>query len=277
MYDSLLKPIMDPIESPLDPFVDLFSFTEDQPLSDILDLLAPAIPILGMAKSYIDLASDTSKFIDKTNETGGWLIFGDYDLTPMVAGDDEGAEDLGSALDEGGFSQSGGSPLLEENQFGVFGNTNYGISAEFNLITAADDATGTYIIFGEGGSEQIDIPGGNVIFINDDDFGMRDTFQQKFANGGLSEQAILDLIGINADGTVNTSAAANYDVNGNTYNFSQLIDNYTEKTQLSASDDPETVNIGAGNSTILTGGGNDSITVAGGGLRVRSCCLGPWR
>lgn len=131
-----------------------------------------------------------------------------------------------------------------------------------DTITAGPDASGTYIIFGEGDADTVNIPGGNVIYMGDEDFGMRDVFLSAYATGGATEANILGLLGINADGTVNSSAAANYTFGGTKVNLDGLLDVYTEGTQLKAAKDIETVIAGGGNHVILTGNGADSITTA---------------
>ena len=131
-----------------------------------------------------------------------------------------------------------------------------------DTITAGPNASGTYIIFGEGDADTVNIPGGNVIFMGDQDFGMRDVFLSAYATGGATEANILGLLGINADGTVNSSAAANYTFGGTKVNLDGLLDVYTEGTQLKAAKDIETVIAGGGNHVILTGNGADKITTA---------------
>ncbi len=132
-----------------------------------------------------------------------------------------------------------------------------------DTISAPAGSTGTYVIFGEAGADQVNIPSGNVIYFGDADFGMKDLFLQTFANGGVSKSAVLNLLGLNADGTVNSSANANYKVSdGQKVNLHDLLISYTETTQLKAAKDVETVTVGSGNHTILTGGGADRITGA---------------
>lgn len=128
-------------------------------------------------------------------------------------------------------------------------------------ISAPAGSTGTYIIFGQGGADYVNIPGGNVLFFGDSDFGMRAKFSETFAQGNVSEAAILALLGINADGTVNPAGAANYVFENANVTLTQLLDGYTAGTQLRAAKDVETVTLGSGNHIILTGAGNDVITV----------------
>ncbi|MFD1695440.1 beta strand repeat-containing protein [Roseibium aestuarii] len=128
-------------------------------------------------------------------------------------------------------------------------------------ITAGNDASGLYIIFGEEGSDTVSIPGGTVIYIGDDDYGLRDLFQTEFANGNVTVEAILDLIGLNADGTVKTDGDRNYAVGSATYNLAELLTNYTAATQPLASRDADTVTLGNVSGIVLTGGGDDTISV----------------
>ena len=127
-------------------------------------------------------------------------------------------------------------------------------------ITAPSGATGTYVIFGEGGADTVNIPSGNVIYFGDDDFGMRDLFLSEFSSGGVTEAKLLALLGIDASGNPNPSAAANYDYNGGKLNLHNLLSVYTADTQLKAAKDVETVTVGNGNHVILTGAGDDQIT-----------------
>ncbi|MBP1853588.1 beta strand repeat-containing protein, partial [Rhizobium halophytocola] len=131
-----------------------------------------------------------------------------------------------------------------------------------DTITAGENASGVYIIFGQGGSDTVNIPGGTVIYIGDDDYGMRDLFQTEFANGNVSVEAILQLVGLNADGTPNENAPANYAVGSGTYNLADLLTNYTAATQTLASGAADHVTLGAVEGAIvLTGAGNDVINI----------------
>ncbi|MBV7407345.1 calcium-binding protein, partial [Maritimibacter sp. DP1N21-5] len=137
-------------------------------------------------------------------------------------------------------------------------------------ITSGPNAKGTYVIFGEAGSETVDIKGGNVIFIGDSDMGMRDVFLTEFATGGLTDAKVRALLGINADGTVTGAGAQqNYngtDANGNAVKLSLagVLADYTRATQIKAASEAETVTLGGGNHVVLTGGGADKI-IAGSG------------
>nr|WP_321980801.1 hypothetical protein [uncultured Cohaesibacter sp.] len=128
-------------------------------------------------------------------------------------------------------------------------------------ISASEDASGLYIIFGEEGSDTVDIPGGTVIYIGDDDFGLRDLFETEFAYGGVTVAKILELIGLASDYTVDESGEANYTVGSTTYNLSDLLTNYTAITQNLLSDDADSVTLGDVDAIVLTGGGDDAISV----------------
>lgn len=129
-----------------------------------------------------------------------------------------------------------------------------------DTIEAGPRASGTYVVFGEGGSDTVKIQGGNVIFMGDQDFGMRDVFLAEFATGGVTQAKILNLLGINADGTTNATAAAKFELSGSKVNLDTLLQEYTAATQIKAAKDVETVIAGGGNHVILTGSGADSIT-----------------
>lgn len=139
-----------------------------------------------------------------------------------------------------------------------------------DTFTSGPNATGTYVIFGEKGSENVNIQGGNVIFIGDDDMGMRDVFLTEFAQGGLTADIARGLLGINADGTVKTAGASTHyngtDASGSATKLSlaQVLDDYTRATQIKAAGDAETVNVAGGNHVILTGKGADRITAGSG-------------
>jgi Ca2+-binding RTX toxin-like protein len=137
-----------------------------------------------------------------------------------------------------------------------------------DTITAASGASGTYVIFGDGGDDIVNIDGGNVIFFGDSDYGMRAQFMQEFANGGVTEAKILQILGLNADGTINASGGANYIVEGQSVTLTNLLKDYTVNTQSRAAKTVETVTVGAGNHIILTGAGNDVITVNGNGTGI---------
>ena len=133
-----------------------------------------------------------------------------------------------------------------------------------DTIRTNSASTGTYIIFGETGSDTIDIKGGNVIYFGDDNFGARDLFMAQFASGGVTEAAIRDFFGINANGTLNAGATqTNFSVNGVATNLHGLLSSFTADTQLSANKDADTVTLGSGNHVVMTGAGADQIKVNG--------------
>ena len=131
-------------------------------------------------------------------------------------------------------------------------------------ITAPAGANGTYIIFGDGGADNVDIPGGNVVYFSDSDYGMRDLFMQTFAAGGVTEAAILSLLGLNLDGTIAAGGAANYISGTTSTTLTNLLTNYTESTQSRAENADETVTLGSGNHLIMMGAGDDVVTIADG-------------
>ena len=121
-------------------------------------------------------------------------------------------------------------------------------------ISAGASAEGLYIIFGEAGSDKVTIPGGTVVYIGDDSYGLREKFETEFANGGVTVDKILDLVGLASDYTVESGADANYTVGSAHYNLADLITNYTAGTQNLASDDADMVTIGNTSGIIMTGG-----------------------
>ena len=131
-------------------------------------------------------------------------------------------------------------------------------------ITAPAGANGTYIIFGDGGADTVDIPGGNVVYFSDSDYGMRDLFLQTFASGGVTEAAILSLLGLNIDGTIAAGGAANYVSGTTSTTLTNLLTNYTESTQTRAENADETVALGSGNHLVMMGAGDDVVTIAEG-------------
>ncbi len=132
-----------------------------------------------------------------------------------------------------------------------------------DTITATGDANATYIIFAEGGADNINIVGGNTVIISGDDFGMRDAFLAEFAQGGVTEAKILNMIGINRDGTEKASGQTKYDTGSTKVNLLTLMNNFTAETQLNAQDDDELINLTSGNHIVLTGNGHDEIFVLG--------------
>jgi Ca2+-binding RTX toxin-like protein len=129
-----------------------------------------------------------------------------------------------------------------------------------DIVTAPPGAQGTYVIFAEGGADTIDIPGGNVIVFSGKDYGMRDVFLTEFAEGNIAAERVRELLGINANGTVNPDSEAFYDIGLEArVNLAGLIEKYTEVSQTKADRDVETVTVGAGNHVILTGKGDDVI------------------
>jgi len=133
-----------------------------------------------------------------------------------------------------------------------------------DTIKTNSASTGTYIIFGQAGSDTIDIQGGNVIYFGDDDFGARDLFQATFASDAVTEAEIRAFFGINADGTPNASVTQkNFTSNGTSMNLDELLECLTTETQLSATKAADKITLGSGNHVVLTGSGADQIKVNG--------------
>ena len=132
-----------------------------------------------------------------------------------------------------------------------------------DTITANGSPGATYVVFAEGGADTVNITGGNTVVISGDDFGMRDLFLTEFAQGNVTEARVLELLGINRDGTVNAARPAYYDTGNGKVNLAGLMSGFTSGTQLNAQGDDEIISVGAGNQIILTGNGDDLITVAG--------------
>ncbi|MFW5654280.1 MAG: beta strand repeat-containing protein [Roseicyclus sp.] len=139
-----------------------------------------------------------------------------------------------------------------------------------DTITAESGATGTYIVFGEEGTDSVDIDGGNVIYLGDDDFGVRDRFRAEFSSGTVTADRILNFFALGSDGTLQAGGQEAFftgredaDEFVNLAGLSQL---YTELTQVNAEKADETVLVGAGNHAIFTGAGDDSISAGDGAL-----------
>ena len=129
-----------------------------------------------------------------------------------------------------------------------------------NDTITAEDASGTYIIFGEEGQDSVNIDGGNVVYIGDDDYGMRDLFVTTFADGGVSEAKVLELLGLEytADGGLRASDG----VSGDNLDLKALMEGYTASTQRTAGSDADTITLGAGGTKIvMTGAGDDLIEI----------------
>ncbi len=138
-----------------------------------------------------------------------------------------------------------------------------------DVITAPAGSSGTYIIFGQGGADHVEIPGGNVVFFGDSDFGMRARFMLEFANGGVTEARIFEMLGLDSSGRVDThSTERNYTFENQQRTLEELLADYTVGTQLRAATTVETVIVGNGNHLILTGAGDDVITIAEGNTGV---------
>ena len=132
-----------------------------------------------------------------------------------------------------------------------------------DTITAAPGASGTYVVFAGEGADTVSIPGGNVIVLADDDFGLRETVLKAYATGGMTDAKLRALLGLTSDGRIDAGAAAkSYDLSGQRVNLATLVAQHTAATQLTASRDVERITLGAGNHVILTGAANDVITVA---------------
>ena len=129
-----------------------------------------------------------------------------------------------------------------------------------DVITAPENAQGTYIIFAEGGADTVNIPGGNVIVFSGDDYGMRDVFLTAFAGGDVTPEGVRALLGLMADDTADPSAEGFYDIGSDQpVNLDVLLENYTEISQLKGDRDDESITVGSGNHILLTGKGSDTI------------------
>ncbi|MFT7221080.1 MAG: Ca2+-binding RTX toxin-like protein, partial [Candidatus Azotimanducaceae bacterium] len=152
-----------------------------------------------------------------------------------------------------------------------------------DVIKAGSDATGTYVIFADGGEDTIEIEGGNVVVFGDSDFGMRDRLQAAIADriykdekNPITEDFILDILGLNMDGTIKLhlnsdgtikddgEISGEYELGGDEILLSTLLTQYTVKTHVTAAGDAENITLGSkssGNHIVLTGGGADKINV----------------
>ncbi|PJE32298.1 RTX-I toxin determinant A from serotypes 1/9 [Pseudooceanicola marinus] len=129
-----------------------------------------------------------------------------------------------------------------------------------NDTITAEDASGTYIIFGEEGQDSVNIDGGNVVYIGDDDYGMRDLFVTTFADGGVSEAKVLELLGL--EYTAEGGLRASDGVSGDNLDLKVLMEGYTASTQRTAGSDADTITLGAGGTKIvMTGAGDDLIEI----------------
>lgn len=135
------------------------------------------------------------------------------------------------------------------------------LGAGNDTITGPADGQGTYIVFAERGADVIDIPSGNVMVFSGKDYGMRDIFLQEFAQGGVTESKVLELLGLNSDGTVNGSGEKTFNIGEDEFvNLATLIERFTEVSQGKSHNDIETITVGSGNHVIFTGKGDDTIT-----------------
>ncbi|TYC64145.1 hypothetical protein FMN50_01765, partial [Rhodobacterales bacterium] len=210
------------------------------------------------------IASGSGSSIEVTYEQGTKSTSDTIDFTAntliIPAGNGDNVVDLGRLTAAATITYTGSGKdkiiLPDEGVHVVFaGDGN-------DVITASENASGVYVVFGEEGSDTVDIRGGTVIYIGDDDYGMRDLFQSELDEGKVTAEQILKLVGINADGTVREAAPANYSVGSATYNLADLIANYTVATQPFGSRDADTVSVsGSGNAIVLTGGGDDVIQI----------------
>ena len=138
-------------------------------------------------------------------------------------------------------------------------------AGEGDDIIQGTGASGTYIIFGQGGTDTVNIDGGNVIYFGDDDFGVRDQFQNYFSKNAMTEDAIKTFFGLAGDGTMLAAGAGNFDTGSSKVNIAGLANVYTALTQLNAENADESVTVGSGNSSIFLGSGDDTVTAGVGG------------
>ncbi|RRH73849.1 calcium-binding protein [Falsigemmobacter faecalis] len=142
-----------------------------------------------------------------------------------------------------------------------------------NVVRGSANATGTYVIFGGSGHDDIDVPSGNVVFFGDGDYGLRDLFLHEFAQSNtgdakkdLTFEAVTELLGITREGVIDTSgkARASYNVTSaaglaERVTLAGLAEDYTRFTQEKASKTADRIIAGNGNAMVFAGGGNDVI------------------
>ncbi len=230
--------------------------TLDKDGDDRITLSGPHSPI------QIGLANEQGRLAGSLNENAGGIIIpaGQGNNTIDLSG-------LGTDIPIVIYAEGGNDTVMlpDEGLVVVF------LGDGQNKVTANPSARGTYVIFGGSGNDVVDIPGGNVVFFGDGDYGLRDIFLTRFANTDLSKAEVARILGLTLDGRVDTSgqAEASYsitDVDGKAgrVTLAAFLDDYTRFTQTKASAAADTVTTGAGNALIMTGAGADRI-VAGKG------------
>ncbi|TKA97165.1 calcium-binding protein [Cereibacter changlensis] len=230
--------------------------TMDKDGNDVITLDGPNSPI------KIDLANEQGKLAGDMNQNVGGIII------PAGKGNNTvDMSELSTDIPIVVYTEDGDDTIKLPDDGLVVLFLGDGV----NTVTANPGAKGTYVIFGGSGADTVDIPGGNVVFFGDGDYGMRDLFVATFADKDLSKSEICSLLGIKEDGTVDTgnSAKASYaitDIDGNAQKvtLAGFLDDYTRSTQVKASSTADSITTGAGNGLIMTGSGNDRIKAGAG-------------
>ncbi|MDG4650076.1 calcium-binding protein [Roseibacterium sp. SDUM158017] len=148
LYDAIIAPVLEPIMQFVDPLADFFAFLNADPVKIVIDLLGNVFPILRIASTVIEIGAAVTSFVQTLADTGGWVLFGDFDFTGS-AGNVSSGETRISDVDRRDIARSGTTTAASAGaQFGVFGNAQNGLSIEIPLLrdpfSAMDILLGNY-------------------------------------------------------------------------------------------------------------------------------------
>ncbi len=80
LYNSFIRPVLDPILPIVQPLAEFFNIINVFPVSFILDQVRSFFPVLNLPLTIADIIGDVSILINTLAQTGGFVVFGTFDL-----------------------------------------------------------------------------------------------------------------------------------------------------------------------------------------------------
>ncbi len=137
LFDTLVRPITDPIIGFVEPIMEVISFIFEPPiglLKDLaVDVLAIWFPIARLINNIANIAVSIAEFTTTLAASGGQVQFGDFDLTKFGSGLSKGNTSAAS-IDLSTVDVSGIKTATSKPGFGTFGKVHKGFSVDIPLI-----------------------------------------------------------------------------------------------------------------------------------------------
>ena len=162
LYDAIIAPVLEPIMDFVEPLAEFFAFLNSNPIKIIIDLLGNVFPILKIASTVIAIGDAVGQFVVTLAQTGGWVLFGDFDFTDQSDDVSSGNTSI-NKVNKNDVKRSGTTTAASAgSQFGVFGDINSGLSIEIPLLTNPFSAMDILL----GNYDQVDLIKANFTLFN---------------------------------------------------------------------------------------------------------------